>query len=315
MNYPIIKIPSVITRIKNSSIPIPPEPPLPIKPKTKFPTWLIIAIPVFIIAIVIIVNLVNDNRSLLIPIQKGVTTDGREFVTYTRGWQILLALTPFVFYFIFKKRKNVLDQENAISDKKYLKEMEDYKSAISKYLKEIESLNAPDNLKRYRTQLTKGALNYSSEPQILTRDVNKGKYENHFYNYLVKYFGSKISNNLQLGYFENPYVPDFTYFDKNNNIYIDIEIDEPYVLTTGQPIHYEGIDNNRDDFFNKNNWTVIRFSEQQIAENSEECCIQIQNIIEHITQDVPIKISVKQMPVWSKSEAESFYKHHLRNKY
>jgi len=33
--------------------------------------------------------------------------------------------------------------------------------------------------------------------------------------------------------------PDFIFYDPVSKLKIDIEIDEPYVLTTGEPIHYD----------------------------------------------------------------------------
>lgn len=149
----------------------------------------------------------------------------------------------------------------------------------------------------------------------MQREVNKGKYEELFFNHLSKYFGPIIYNNLQLGYFENAYVPDFTYCSASQNIYIDIEIDEPYVLSTGEPIHFVGKDDSRDIYFTDQGWSVIRFSEKQVAKYPKKCCEQIEILINHLTSNAPLTIIVERDHHWTKSESEDYYKQKIRNKY
>lgn len=67
------------------------------------------------------------------------------------------------------------------------------------------------------------------------------------------------------------YRPDVGVIWKEKNIFIDIEIDEPYDIVSRKPIHYKGgNDRLRNDYFLDNGWVVIRFTEKQIVENCEE---------------------------------------------
>ena len=76
-----------------------------------------------------------------------------------------------------------------------------------------------------------------------------------------------------------PYEPDFVLFDKNLNLYIDIEIDEPYDGYYRTPTHVSnGSDKIRDQFFIDSGWVVIRFTERQIHTNPNGC-VSIVNFI------------------------------------
>jgi hypothetical protein len=263
----------------------------------------------------VIANLTSNNQGLFIPLTNGSTSDGREYSFGLRGWHILLALSPFVFFLLFRKRGFKLEEKYRADCLKYEKKLIGYKKEVAKHLKIINEINKAENLKAHREKLSQDFFYASTEPDLLRREVNKGKYEDLFFKYLSKYFGTKIYNNLQLGYFENPYVPDFSYCDHDRKIYIDIEIDEPYVLTTGEPIHYIGKDDNRDAYFSENGWTVIRFAEKQIANYPLKCCKQIESLIQHLYNNVSLEITIEKKPQWTKSQAEEFYFSKIRNKY
>ncbi len=81
---------------------------------------------------------------------------------------------------------------------------------------------------------------------------------------------------------------------------MDIEIDEPYVLNTGEPIHfdyckkytkfridrtYQSIDAYRNSLFQMHGWFVVRFTEEQVFNHSEACCKFLSQIIFLITED------------------------------
>lgn len=88
------------------------------------------------------------------------------------------------------------------------------------------------------------------------------------------------------------YYPDLLLLD-NNGIYYDIEIDEPYSFIERAPIHYMAKDEKSNDFissdFKRNKFfksqgcVVVRFAEQQIFEQVEECIRYIEFISENIT--------------------------------
>src|SRR5690606_9268907 len=79
----------------------------------------------------------------------------------------------------------------------------------------------------------------------------------------------------------NPFEPDFALIDENNdiNLFIDIEIDEPYDGITRQPIHYTNYNKQRDTFFKNRGWIVIRFAEYQVVKNTLGCCKFIVEVV------------------------------------
>lgn len=118
-----------------------------------------------------------------------------------------------------------------------------------------------------------------------------------------------------------PYEPDIIIHDKNN-IYIDVEIDEPYsgcdrilTHTTDDPRDY-----NRNLYFTCNGWHVIRFSEKQIVENSAECIGYIKHILNFIlgekifTKD-GFELNTLADRMWNSSQAETYNKMKYREKY
>jgi hypothetical protein len=116
---------------------------------------------------------------------------------------------------------------------------------------------------------------------------------------------------LNIPNFDYPYNPDFAYIDKEINLFIDIEIDEPYISNNRKPIHYVGYfkDKIRNDFFNNRGWIVIRFSEEQVVRYPHSCCKFIAQQIAEITRNSAITSQFAQTPdlqpqqQWTKKDA------------
>ena len=84
-----------------------------------------------------------------------------------------------------------------------------------------------------------------------------------------------------------PYEPDFVLYDKEFNLYIDIEIDEPYDGFSRTPTHVSnGSDKIRDKFFIDSGWVVLRFTEHQIHTNSRGCIATIRYIVDSLRQNL-----------------------------
>ena len=84
-----------------------------------------------------------------------------------------------------------------------------------------------------------------------------------------------------------PYEPDFVLYDKELNLYIDIEIDEPYDGFSRTPTHVSnGSDKIRDKFFIDSGWVVLRFTEHQIHTNSRGCIATIRYIVDSLRQNL-----------------------------
>ena len=100
-----------------------------------------------------------------------------------------------------------------------------------------------------------------------------------FYVDLFKEFNDKILHNKSVfvSNHNSSYTPDFIY--RNEEIFIDIEIDEPYTLEERKPIHYEFNDDNRDNFFLDINWAIVRFSERQIVNEPHNCIETIKSVL------------------------------------
>ncbi|MEO0043924.1 MAG: hypothetical protein RL329_3372 [Bacteroidota bacterium] len=153
----------------------------------------------------------------------------------------------------------------------------------------------------------------------------KGQSEEDFYNVLTLAFPDRIFRDLIIEPFDGkqPYIPDMIFKHRATNLHIDIEVDEPYVSKTGQPIHYAGYtpDNARNKYFNLKGWVVIRFAEEQVVKDPKACCKVIAEVIETMTGDKTYSRRFKNVPVlppikqWTKEEAAILYQKRHRATY
>ena len=123
------------------------------------------------------------------------------------------------------------------------------------------------------------------------RTNQKGFKENDFFNEIKNQITDiELTNNVHMVIpnFNKPYEPDIVLFDKNLNLYIDIEIDEPYDGYFRYPTHCINIeeedkqDNIRDLFFTESGWIVIRFTEKQVHCQVNDCICYIKNVVNSI---------------------------------
>ncbi|MCH5227708.1 MAG: hypothetical protein J1F16_07855 [Muribaculaceae bacterium] len=126
--------------------------------------------------------------------------------------------------------------------------------------------------------LNLGKLNYlTNQIRLVNASAQKGYWED----LLSAELKLKFPESVFLGGNIGNYYPDIIL--KINNIWIDIEIDEPYDYKTRKEIHYlGGEDNKRNSFFIENNWFVVRFSERNILKNLPSCMEIIKSIIDFI---------------------------------
>jgi len=159
----------------------------------------------------------------------------------------------------------------------------------------------------------------------------KGYKEEEFKKYIDTYFKESfqifddrfilVKNNPK------PYEPDFTIIDEKNNIniFLDIEIDEPYEgindVTKRRATHYQQFDTNRNNAFKNRGWIVIRFAEIQIHEAPKSCCRFIADVLNSINPNYIIPVNLanieKLNPIkqWTKEEAEKWSLERYREKY
>jgi hypothetical protein len=113
---------------------------------------------------------------------------------------------------------------------------------------------------------------------------NKGRSEAFFHRYLQKFFPKQVYTDLALPVGNSYYYPDFAIISKEHNLYVDIEIDEPYNFR-GYPTHTKGADDRRNAYFVQCGWAVIRFTEEQIARQPLQCCKFIAQTLYRISRD------------------------------
>lgn len=155
------------------------------------------------------------------------------------------------------------------------------------------------------------------EPEQLP---SKNPEEAHFYwYYLNRYFPDKIQRNYSF----LSYTPDFIYCDDKHKLYIDIEIDEPYIYETGEPTHYQRLksETKRNETFLGIGWLVMRFAEEQIIRYPESCCKTIAQVIAKFTKDNSILTQfnhitdLELIPQWTEPQARQLAQEKYRNTY
>lgn len=159
----------------------------------------------------------------------------------------------------------------------------------------------------------------------------KGFKEEAFKSYIEQYFRNShqvfddrfvlVQNNSK------PYEPDFALIneDKGINIFLDIEIDEPYEGTNDiesrKPTHYQYADANRNNAFKNRGWIVIRFAEIQVHQQPESCCKLIADVLKSIDggYNIPEHLStvknINSIPQWSEAEAKQWSSEKYREHY
>ncbi|MEA5452952.1 hypothetical protein VB780_30555 [Leptolyngbya sp. CCNP1308] len=223
---------------------------------------------------------------------------------------------------------------------------EEYPELLKKYELEIEGLKADHRMKHklYKQQCENLKAESRSPEAIqeyrkenlsnLLKDTHddgenyqskEGRHEKTLKKELDVYFPGKTFTHkaLLIPGCERPFTSDIAYIDSDINLYIDIEVDEPYVLSSEEPIHYIGWikDVNRNDFFLNRNWVVVRFSEEQVVCHTLSCCKFIAEIITDLTGDsttlerLSDVADLPPMPQWSREQAEEMASIKYRDKY
>lgn len=151
------------------------------------------------------------------------------------------------------------------------------------------------------------------------RSGQKGYKEADFYTLIqnkIPEIDKGVDFHLPIPFFNKPYEPDIILFDKNTNLYIDIEIDEPYDGYYRYPTHVEEKDNIRDLFFTESGWIVIRFTEKQVHEQASHCIDFIKDVLNSIYKKNETKISkVQDEGQWDNQQAILWEQEYYREKY
>lgn len=154
------------------------------------------------------------------------------------------------------------------------------------------------------------------------KSKKRGVSERAFHSILLKAFGKRIKRNLSLSFdgAKHDYEPDFAFVDPAYELFVDIEVDEPYSGISRKPMHYQGCyDQDRDRYFNQNGWLVIRFTEEQVVTQPLYCCHFIGKVLNLLITDYnfPEEKSefLKVIKQWTYEEAERLARDNFRESY
>ena len=154
-----------------------------------------------------------------------------------------------------------------------------------------------------------------------------------FYQILNEYFPDKVLTNYTIAQDDDNlcFVPNYIVSVSDRKLYIDVEIDVPYDLESGEPQSFVGTPanpdemsfskQNHDNFFEKQGWVVIRFAEEQIVKQPISCCKYIaQTIYELIGDDLVLQKfntvdNISPLDTWSFSQCELLRNERYRENY
>jgi hypothetical protein len=120
-----------------------------------------------------------------------------------------------------------------------------------------------------------------------------------------------------------PYEPDLVLINEKDgkNIFINVEIDEPYEAYSRTPTHEIGTDNSRDEFFTTRGWLVIKFTEKQVHEQLIGCVNFIKKIIASVDDSFVLgnilsdRVNLIIEPQWDELQSKKWAKEFYRERY
>jgi hypothetical protein len=235
------------------------------------------------------------------------------FLIPQRSWIIILFLLSFVLISI-KIQNSIYDKQEIQDNAK----REEFKIKKDNYLekKSLHDKSMKNWRKIEKIKSKKGISGiikyyYRKKAFIFVDSYHEsttiGASENLFYQYLHSKFSAKISRDVCVEVYNSykKYYPDFAYYDKGTGIRIDIEIDEPYILSSKKPIHVKKKDRRRDADFKKAGWSVVRFTESQVLTDPKGCVKVIESVVDFLAfkrDDYIIDINLEKR--WSHKESK-----------
>jgi hypothetical protein len=220
------------------------------------------------------------------------------------------------------ERNRIFQELKSENEKIKLNDIE-IKSATEEFHKEINSYNIAydlwvrknnefstdktikDTFLYNRLQLTAKSVKESilTKTTILSQKTPKiGVAEEYFYNCFNNLNEYNVYKTIKFVHF----FPDLILLHKDSNIFIDIEIDEPYSYEDRLPIHYGNIDENRNNYFTDNGFFVIRFSEDQIVYNTKMCIVFIEECINSIKKSIRVSDLLKNSKSFNNIKCKSW---------
>lgn len=303
-----------------------PEPPIrpkrPIEPSKPGIEQLGCSIAIIVFTVFIICCLNSENR-----------LDGQAIML-----SILLILMSIIYFVYFRKDKDIYKTKSAEYKeliKKYSEEIKAYEEQLKKYEEDkdnydklVRQVASESYIRQSRLNDIRNFLNNRIPPKYQMCNssdfVKKGASEDFFVEILRERTGWFVYNGQKVYCGSNLYYPDIIVIV--DGLFFDIEIDEPYIGSDGQPIHYlekmkqgesVSVDNLRNKQMNSFGWEVIRFSEDQVFLHTEECISYISKVIETI-KNASTQVSCSSefiVKKWSKEQAHKLAYQRYRKSY
>ena len=245
------------------------------------------------------------------------------------GWTFFWMLTKFwdsnAYELKLDEYKKAINQYPQLY-KQYQSELIEYEILKKEYDRQLEEMNNEENLAKFRKLEISSWINNRNIPDFMrcfSNDIiKKGKSEELFANLLFPFFDQIIvDSKIPVG--NTFYYPDILIISKN--LYIDIEIDEPYAEDDGTPIHYlednyglkVSVDRDRNEYLTENGFEVIRFSEEQIYCNPNKCIDFIIAVIQSIEEGKSVSDCSHDWaaPKWDMEQAIKMAYKHYRESY
>lgn len=212
----------------------------------------------------------------------------------------------------------------------YDAEVKKYQASLARYEKRVKEILSEENLSYYRSEkIEKLAKTVSDRTgTVLSQaEAKKGPSEEFFYGTLkaLETMGWAVYSDSKIPVGNSFFYPDFTLVDASG-LCFDVEIDEPYSLDDGSPIHYRidtsyshsSVDHDRNSFFKKKGWVIIRFSEKEIYKDPTACVNFIISVRNHLFEgktgeyEYPDNLCE---PKWTADESHKMAYRHARNDY
>jgi len=309
-NYPVVLLPSKIEQVQSALPPVPvfsePEPQEPRgEPRKINYSVLSVELASTIITTPILSQMIHVSAVLLFALAASA-----------------IAFHAWNQIHTFPKRK----KEHSRRLERFRGERENYLRRRRRHEQEASTLRSPERVASYQHNLLLQILSQTVPHDGNGSNAVEGPSERRFGNCLQQCFPGKIQTGLRV---QNPsydqgyhYTPDFAYIDQQLNLYIDIEIDEPY-SRSGQAIHFIGLGKQqaRDDHFKSRGWVVVRFSEEQVVRYPKSCCKSVAEVVAKVTGNTSILSrfangsDVPPVRRWTQEEAQQMAARGYRDTY
>lgn len=273
--YPASIIPRNILEAQDSRIPVPTSPRMPQRPtlaKMRYTGFVLSAVAL---------GLVAGYKFCPLPAFTWLTALLTVF---------LVASVGLAVYDCILNRLKKLSNQKALANYEYL--MRGYNDELAAIDEANRQNNDRASLARFRSAKVADALQFTN-CQLKPADECGVGCNDDFYKILNEYFPDKVLTNYTI--LQSPdskgFVPTYIVSVSDKKLYIDVEIDSPYDMESGEPTTFVKNDScefskqEHDTFFEKAGWFIVRFAEEQIVKQPISCCKYIAQTIYEIIGD------------------------------